>query len=223
VISYARKMGINSLLSPHLSLALGSHEVSLLELTSAYAVVANEGISTRPYAILRIEDKTGRILEENYPEEEEALDSATAYVMTKILEGVIQRGTGYYARRLKRPAAGKTGTTNDYTDAWFIGFTPQLTVGVWVGYDDYRSLGMSGGRLACPIWTEFMKKILEKEPVVNFSLPQKGVKFVKIDPKTGLLALPEAEEAYLEVFLEGTEPKNYAWEIDFSTFTLEGE
>jgi penicillin-binding protein 1A len=209
-IDYARRMGITSPLTNTLSLALGSSDVTLIEMTSAMAVLASGGIHTKPYAIIRVEDRTGRVLEENIPAEQEVLSPQTCYVMTNMLKGVIDRGTGAAAREMGRPCAGKTGTTNDFSDAWFVGYTPQLVAGVWVGYDDRTPLGprMTGGHVSCPIWTRFMADALKGEPVLGF-IPPDGICFTLIDPKTGLLALSKTSGAYLESFLKGTEPKDY--------------
>ena len=185
-IDYARRMGITSSLTNTLSLALGASDVTLLEMVDAMSVLASGGIKTEPYAIVRVEDKNGRVLEENIPSEHEVLSPQTCFVMTNILRGVVERGTGWPARELRRPCAGKTGTTNDFSDAWFIGYTPQLVAGVRAGYDERVSLGdkMTGGRIACPIWTNFMAGALKGEPVLNFKPPD-GVVFALIDPKTG--------------------------------------
>jgi len=209
-IDYARRMGITSQLTNTLSLALGASDVTLIEMVDAMSVLASGGIRTQPYAITRVEDKDGRVLEENFPVEQEVLSPQTCFVMTNLLKGVVERGTGIAARELRRPCAGKTGTTNDYSDAWFIGYTPQLVAGVWVGYDERVSLGdkMTGGRIACPIWTSFMAGALKGEPVLNFKPPD-GVVFSLIDPKTGLLAQAKTPGAYLDAFIKGTEPKDY--------------
>ncbi|MFC1512810.1 penicillin-binding transpeptidase domain-containing protein, partial [bacterium] len=208
---YARRLGIKSPIDPYLSMALGSFVVTPLEITNAYATFANQGIKTKPYAIIRIFNNEGKLLEEHFPEVEEAISAQTAYLTTNLLKGVIKHGTGWKARVLKHPAAGKTGTTNDFTDAWFIGYTPLLTAGVWVGYDDYTPLGdkKSGGVVACPIWTDFMKKVLKDMPIVDFPIPPKIV-FVPVNKNTGLLALELDENSYIEAFLQGTEPKEYS-------------
>ncbi len=210
VIEFARRMGIESPLTGTLSLALGSSDVTLIEMVSAFSVLDSGGIRTRPYAVIRVLDKNGKALEENLPVEQEALSAQTCYVMTSMMRGVVERGTGAAARALGRPCAGKTGTTNDYSDAWFIGYTPQLVAGVWIGFDTRMSLGekMTGGRLACPIWTEFMSGALNGEPVLNFNSPG-DVVFTLIDPRTGLLALSKTPGAFLESFVKGTEPKDY--------------
>ncbi len=208
--SYAEKMGISSPLEKTLSLALGSSVLTPLEITSAYGVLTNQGIRTKPYAIIRVEDASGGVLEENFPEEEVVLSAQTAYIMTYLLKEVAERGTGWYTRRIGRPRAGKTGTTNKFTDAWFIGFVPNLVAGVWVGYDDNHTLGerQSGAVAACPMWTEFMKEALQDTPVLEFSVPP-NIVFVKINPKTGLLALEDCEDAVLLPFVKGTEPTDY--------------
>lgn len=212
VAYYAKQLGITSPLTETLSLALGSSDVTLKEMTSAFGCLANSGIKTTPFSIVKVLDNKGRILEEYSAEEKDVITPQTAYIMTNLLRGVIEHGTGTYAKQLKRPAAGKTGTTNDCADAWFIGYTPQLVCGVWVGYDDHKSLGdkMTGGRIACPIWTDFMRASLRGQPVVDFTSPP-NVIFVKIDPKTGLLALGEPKGTYLEAFVNGTEPKEFSF------------
>lgn len=208
--SYAEKMGIQSPLEKTLSLALGSSVVTPLEITSAYGVLANQGIRTKPYAIIRVEDASGNLLEENSPEEEVVLSAQTAYLMTHLLREVAERGTGWYTKNIGRPRAGKTGTTNEFTDSWFIGFVPNLVTSVWVGYDDNQTLGerRSGAVVACPIWTEFMKQTLQDTPIVEFSVPP-NIVFAKIDPKTGLLALEDCPDAVLLPFVKGTEPTDY--------------
>jgi len=209
-IDYARRLGIESELSPDLSLALGSSGLSLLELTRAYACFANGGLLPRPYAIERIVDRRGHVLEENQPRLEEAVSPQTAYVMTDLLEGVVQEGTGWRIRALKRPAAGKTGTTNDLMDAWFMGFTPELATGVWVGYDDRVPMGRgeTGSRAASPIWLQFMQDALEGLPVEDFPVPE-GVVFAKIDAEEGLLASAHSEKTVFQAFVEGTEPTEH--------------
>lgn len=210
VLNYAHKLGIDSQLGANLSLALGTSEVNLLEITRAFETIANQGIKVTPYPIIKIEDASGNILEVNRAEEEEVLSSQTAYLITDLLEGVIKNGTGYNARTLGRPAAGKTGTTNEFSDAWFIGYTPELVTGVWVGYDDRSTLGEreSGGVIACPIWTKFMQEVLKDKPVLDFAVPD-NIVFVKIDAKTGLLTIDSGKDTILEAFSQGNEPKKY--------------
>jgi penicillin-binding protein 1A len=209
-VRLAHKMGIKSYLQPNLTLALGSTGVTPLEITAAYATFASNGIYREPVSILRIVGPDGETIEEKQSREMIALSEETAYIMTSLMEGVIKRGTGRAARELDRPAAGKTGTTNDCTDAWFIGYTPQLVTSVWVGFDDLRSLGkrQTGGRVAAPIWTDFMKAALANEPVQSFAVPT-GIEFVEVDPDSGLLAPPGNRRKLKVAFKRGTAPTKY--------------
>jgi penicillin-binding protein 1A len=209
-IQYAERVGIESELSPDLSLALGSSGLSLFEITRAYLVFDNGGSLAEPFFINRIVDRSGQIIEENQPSLSEAISKETAHVMTDLLRAVIQEGTGWRIKALKRPAAGKTGTTNELRDAWFIGFTPSLVTGAWVGYDDRRPMGKgeTGSRAASPIWLYFMSQVLKDQPVEDFAIPE-GVVFAKIDAKTGLLASPYSDKTVFQAFKEGTEPKEY--------------
>ena len=180
VAEYAKRMGIKSRIPPYESIALGSVEVSPLELASSYCVFPNEGVYVEPISILRIEDKDGNIIEENRPEKREVLGKETAYLMTNLMEGAVNEGTGTAIRKFfYLPAAGKTGTTNDYGDAWFVGFTPQIVAGVWVGFDDGRvkfgSAEGQGGRAAAPIIGRFFQHTYEDPdldlPVEYFNKP----------------------------------------------------
>lgn len=172
VIPYAASAGIKSPLGADLSLALGTYSVTPIELTQAYATIANNGIRTKPFAIRIIKDRDGRILEENSPEQEKILNPESCQLLTELMKGVVEYGTGRWAREygFTYPAAGKTGTTDDYTDAWFVGFMPQLITTVYVGCDERKTLGqkMSGSVVALPIWANFMKKAypfaLKQEP-----------------------------------------------------------
>jgi penicillin-binding protein 1A len=212
-IQYARRLGIVSDLSPDLSLALGSSGVSLYELTRAYSAFANGGMLVEPFFINRILDRNGQIIEENQPAMKEAIPPETAHVMTNLLMAAIEErgGTGWRIKALDRPAAGKTGTTNDLRDAWFIGYTPELITGVWVGYDDHRPMteGETGSRAASPIWLYFMSEALKAKAIADFPVPE-GVVFVKIDAETGLLASPYSKETVFQAFKEGSEPKEYS-------------
>jgi penicillin-binding protein 1A len=210
-IRYARKLGIVSPLARDLSLALGSSSVSLLELTGAYATFANMGNKPEPRFITRIVDKNGIVIEENKPEVEAAISPQIAYITTSLLRGVVEQGTGWRAKKLKRPAAGKTGTTNNLNDAWFVGYIPELVAGAWIGYDTEKPLGRheTGSKAAAPIWVSFMKKATEGMPVKDFPIPD-GVEFAKIDPKTGLLANSQTEKPFFEVFKVGTKPTESA-------------
>jgi penicillin-binding protein 1A len=212
-IRFARTLGIRSSLRPVLPLALGSSDVTLLELTAAYAVFANSGVRRDPVSILLITDSNGRVLYANDSIPVQALKPETAYLVTNLLKGVVDRGTGWKARELGRPVAGKTGTTNDYRDAWFIGYTPTLVSGVWVGYDDQRSLGpkATGSRAALPIWLEFMKYAHQGQEPVDFSAPE-SIIYRNIDPRTGLLSTEQCRSSLREAFLPGTEPRKYCEE-----------
>jgi penicillin-binding protein 1A len=209
-IQYARKLGIKSQLHPYLSLALGSSDVTLSELTTAYAVFANHGTRLGPVSILTITDSAGRVLYTNDSLPVEVIKPETAFLMTNLLKGAIESGTGWKARELGRPAAGKTGTTNDYRDAWFIGYTPVLVTGVWVGYDDQQSIGWkeTGARAALPIWLDFMKKAHANSGPEDFTVPA-GIVFKQVDPKTGLLSTENCRYSVLDAFLPGTEPRKY--------------
>jgi penicillin-binding protein 1A len=209
-INYARKLGIESPLSRDLSIALGSSGVSLLEIVNAYSVFCNLGYRIEPTFIRRIVDRDGKVLEENRPETKKVMDKATAYLMTSLMESVVNSGTGWRARALKRPVAGKTGTSNDLFDAWFIGYSTDYITGTWVGFDAEASLGEgeTGSRSASPIWVEFMKRILADKPVQTFPVPE-NIVFTKIDAKTGLLPIPESKETVFECFKEGTVPEEY--------------
>ncbi|MBW1849087.1 MAG: penicillin-binding protein, partial [Deltaproteobacteria bacterium] len=209
-IDYAKKMGVSSHLNRDLSIALGSSGVSLLELARAYSVFNNRGYLIEPTFILKIVDRDGNVLEENTLKKEKVLEESTAYVMTSLLEGVVKRGTGARVRALNRPTAGKTGTTNDLYDAWFMGYTPRYTTGVWVGFDEEASLGRfeTGSKAASPIWLGYMQRVLKEKPVRTFPVPE-GVVFSKIDAETGLLPIPESKETIFECFKEGTVPTRY--------------
>jgi penicillin-binding protein 1A len=210
---YVQKLGISFPLENNLSMALGSSSISLYELTKTYAIFANQGNAFKPIFIKKILDREGNLLEENlplfYPKESlndaSILSPQTAYLMTNLLEGVVQNGTGWRAKVLGRPVAAKTGTTDQFLDAWFIGYAPEFITGVWVGFDDERSLGdnETGSRAASPIWINFMSKILKDRPVKEFPLPE-GIEFIKINPKTGQISLDN--EGILECFKEGTGP-----------------
>jgi penicillin-binding protein 1A len=215
--TYAQKLGISSPLQDNLSMALGSSGISLFDLTKTYAVFANQGKIFKPIFIKKILDRDGNLLEENqplfYPKEspdgEQILTPQTAFLMTYLLEGVVQHGTGWKAKALRRPVAAKTGTTDQFLDAWFIGYTPEFITGVWVGFDDETSLGENetGSRAASPIWVTFMSKVLKDKPLQDFPIPE-GIEFVKIDPRTGMIGL--GRETILECFREGTGPTQEA-------------
>jgi penicillin-binding protein 1A len=204
-VDVARRLGVESPLHENLSIALGTSDLTLLEMTSAYGTLANQGVWVKPTAIRYVLDAQRKMLEENVPQGRQALPPDLAYVMTHMLQGTIERGTGQAAKALGRPAAAKTGTTNDYSNAWFIGFTPHLATGVWVGYDKPRSLGKdeTGSRVAVPIWTAFMKEALHGSPVEDFPIPE-GIVLVPVDlSMAGTCARP-----VMIAFISGTEPRN---------------
>lgn len=239
-IEYAKKLGITSPLEANLTLALGSSSLTPMELTSAYAVFASGGYKVSPYFVARVVDRQGNVLEETTPPAipvfaattsavvlsnvaakkassttrelvaVPAIAPETAYIMTNLMESVVTSGTGQRARALGRPVAGKTGTTNDMKDAWFIGYVPQLVAGVWVGYDQERSLGAggSGGQAAAPIWTAFMQRAVGGMPVERFPVPG-NVTFAQINPRTGRLAKEGTEGSVTECFISGSEPSSY--------------
>ncbi len=207
-IEYAQKLGITSTLNPNLTLALGSSSVTPLELTSAYTVFASGGFRVTPYFVTRVVSGDGQVLEELPPPlPVPVISPETSYIMTNLMESVVASGTGQRAKALGRPVAGKTGTTNDMKDAWFLGYVPQLVAGVWVGYDQERSLGTAGtgGQAAAPIWTEFMQRALAGVPVQDFMAPEK-VTFALINPRTGMLAREGGEGSIRECFISGTQP-----------------
>jgi penicillin-binding protein 1A len=207
VVELAKRMGIESPLSRDLSLALGSSSVTLLELTSAYGVFANQGVRVDPMMIRSVTDTQGQILEFHESTQHEVLPKPVAYLMSNLMQDVVQHGTAQRAKVLGRPVAGKTGTTNDFADAWFMGFAPNLAVGVWVGFDDRRSLGdrEAGSRVALPIWIDFMRSALPLLPPATFDIPDE-ITFAKVDPDSGLLAPPDQANAPVELFITGTEP-----------------
>lgn len=217
-INYARKLGIESDLSRNLSIALGSSGVSLLELVTAYSVFANQGYRVDPIFITGILDRDGREVEGINFDSEPVIDSATAYLMTSLMESVVKEGTGKNVLALNRPVAGKTGTTNNLNDAWFMGYTAEYIAGVWVGHDQEQSLGPkeTGGRAASPIWLDFMQTVHEGRPVKDFTVPN-GVVFSRIDAETGLLPVPGTARTRFECFKEGTVPTRYSRRADAVT------
>ena len=208
VVEYARRFGFSSELPPFLSVALGSAETTLEEITSAYALFPNRGIRMTPYRITKIVDRDGKILEENRPEAHDAIRADTAYVMLNILRGVVERGTGVGARSLGWPLAGKTGTVDDFTDGWFVGFDPDITVGVWVGFDEKRSLGagQDGASVALPIWREFMQAYIEDRPAPEGFVTPSNIVTAYVDATTGAMTEPWAANAIQEAFIAGTQP-----------------
>jgi penicillin-binding protein 1A len=179
-------------------------------MTAAFATFPNQGLRMQPFLIARIADRDGNTLQEQRPEATDAIGADTAYLMTSLLRGVVERGTATRAKALGRPVAGKTGTTDDYTDAWFIGFEPALAAGVWVGYDDKRvSLGdkEEGGRVALPIWMDFWKEATRDAPIEEYAIPP-NIVFVPVDA-AGRLGRAGAPGVRMEPFVAGTEPRGF--------------
>jgi penicillin-binding protein 1A len=212
VIDTARRLGITSDLRPYPSLALGAFEVTLLELTAAYGAFANQGVLVQPNLVREVHNRDGALITTIEPSVRDAVPPEIAYLMNRVLSGVISDGTGRAASRLGSNLAGKTGTTDHNTDAWFVGYSPTLAVGVWVGFDEPRSLGdrETGAMAALPIWKSFMEQALEEEPDEDFRQPS-DVLLVSIDRKTGLKANAKVgcSPVISEVFVRGTEPTDY--------------
>ncbi len=224
--NYAQKLGVDTPLTRDLTLGLGSTAVTPLEITRAYCTFANGGVRVTPSYISRIYDRDGNILHSidpaDFPEgigpgqkliteaPQRVITQETAYLITNIMESVVQEGTGRRAKRIGRPLAGKTGTTNDLKDAWFVGFSPSLVATSWVGYDIAEYLGKheTGSRAASPAWINFMDEALQERPVAEFPVPD-TIEFHPIDRETGLL-LDEAADSYIEVFAPGTAPTRFA-------------
>jgi penicillin-binding protein 1A len=231
IASYAKRFGVYDDLPPYLSFALGAGETTLLRMVTAYGMIDNGGRKITPTLIDRIQDRYGHTVYKHDKREcigcdaqkwqdqpepslidrrEQVIDPMTAYQITSMMEGVVQRGTAGgvgFQKEVGKPVAGKTGTTNDYKDAWFIGFTPDVVVGVYIGYDKPRSLGrgMTGGRVAAPIVKDFMKVALADKPAVPFRVPP-GIKLVRVNLKTGARAAPGDQKVILEAFKPGTAP-----------------
>jgi penicillin-binding protein 1A len=226
-LKFIKKLGIESPIKRDLSIALGTSGVSMLELTAGFGVFANGGERIKPILIKKIVTMQGEVLEENYPyveaeekeEEEETpelpspveaervISAQNAFIMTHLLEGVVQHGTGQRAKVLGRPVAGKTGTSSDYADAWFVGYTPSLLTGVWVGFDDKTSLGKdeTGARAALPTWISFMDQALKNIPKENFIVPS-GITLMRVNIETGLPSNGGSQETIMEAFVDGSIP-----------------
>lgn len=214
-INYARHLGITAPLTPTLSLALGASGVTLMELVTAYSPFVNQGERVEPYLIEKIVDRHGNLVEEHRVHRVSVISPQTAYIMNHLLQGVVESGTGTRAKEIGRPAGGKTGTTNEMKDAWFIGFTPTVLAGVWVGYDDHTlSLGKgeTGGRAACPIWVYFMKEYLKDQPILTFPIPP-GIVFAKMNPNSGYIASFDDPSAVFAAFSGSPPAKRVSYTV----------
>jgi penicillin-binding protein 1A len=211
VLAYAKRFGFPEDFPPFLSIALGAGDGTLLEVTSAYSVFPNQGVRMKPFEVLKVQDRNGNLLEENRSEPVSVIRADTAFVMTNLLRGVVERGTGQAASSLNWPLAGKTGTVDENTDAWFIGFDPDITVGVWVGLDEKKSLGTNetGAVAALPIWMEFMKAYIDGRPdktdPPTFEAPA-NIVFLSVDAATGAILPSESSGGVHEAFIAGTQP-----------------
>jgi penicillin-binding protein 1A len=208
VIDYARRMGLKHMMNPVPALAIGACEATPIELVNAYQIFANRGVMVTPYFIEKIVDKNGRVLEVHQTEEKEVLSAKTSYLMCSLMRSVVCCGTAAAIPGLgfTRPAAGKTGTTNDYSDAWFIGFTPQVVCGVWAGVDERRSLGtgVTGSLCAVPVWVRIMQPLHKKLPIKDFDVPE-GIKTAMMCKESHKVAIPACPKAESEFFFEETE------------------
>jgi penicillin-binding protein 1A len=211
VLGYAKRFGFEEDFPPYLPIALGAGEATLMEVTSAYSVFPNRGVRMKPFDLLKVMDREGNLLEENRAEPQDVIRADTAFVMTNLLRGVVQYGTAAAATSLKWPLGGKTGTVDDNTDAWFVGFDPDITVGVWTGLDEKKPLGPNetGAVAALPIWIDFMKAYIagraDKETPPEFQAPG-NIVFLAIDKATGAVAPPEMSNTITETFIAGTQP-----------------
>ena len=209
VVEVAKKAGIKRPLDAVPSIGLGTSIVPMLEMINAFSTFANGGIHVEPYAIIKVVDAQGKVLEEHVPQETEVFSPQYSYLILNMMRGVVENGTARYARKLKRPLVGKTGTTQDNKDLWFIGATPDTVAAAWMGYDDSASLGgkdLSGGATVVPWWTEIMTEVFKNQPARDFPVPE-GISFIRIDAETGMLALPSCKKPMMEAFIRGTEPK----------------
>ena len=208
-VQTARDLGITSHLEDNLSIALGSSGITLYELTSVYATFANMGQRIEPISVRYIKNRKDEVVYTSTPKVTQPISSGVAYIITNLLQSVVQNGTGKAVKILKRPVAGKTGTTNNYVDAWFLGYTPELVTGVWVGKDKDEPLGANetGSRAAIPIWLRFMQRALKNAPVKNFPISDEIV-YTKINRETGNPASSDDEEGKFEIFLSDHLPES---------------
>jgi penicillin-binding protein 1A len=212
VIDTMRRLGIRSTLPHQLSLALGTADLTLEEVAYALAAFPAGGDEVKPVFIRRLLDADGRVLEDHTAPMKRVrkISPETAYIVTDLMKGVVETGTGKKARELGRPAAGKTGTSTNYRDAWFFGFTPDLLCGVWIGRDDFKPIAhdATGGQVALPVWLSFMRQALQGVPARDFT-PPPGVVFARADPEKGLPATPAKAGSRLTPFKRGTLPPSF--------------
>jgi len=210
VIELAHSLGMDTPLPEVPSLALGSVEVTPLEITQVYATVANGGVRHKPIAVKAVVDRSGKILLQDEPKGKRVLSEQAAYLITYLLKGVVKEGTASNLRKMdfKEPAAAKTGTSSNYKDAWFIGYTPDVVVCVWVGFDHNKSLNLSGSQASLPLWVKFMENVNSGNLLQDFAVPQ-GIIFKEIDKDTGKLATGACPDVIYEAFIRGTEPKEF--------------
>jgi penicillin-binding protein 1A len=213
VLDYAKRFGFEEDFPPYLPIALGAGDATLLEVTSAYTTFPNQGVRMKPFSVATVKDRDGNLLEENRGEPSDVIRADTAFVMTNMLRGVLTRGTGQSQAALAAtwPLAGKTGTVDENTDAWFVGFDPDVTVGVWIGFDEKKSLGGAeqGAFAALPIWAEFMKAYIDARPDKDdppqFEAPG-NIVFLQVEKTTGALLPPDTPGSIREAFIAGTQP-----------------
>jgi penicillin-binding protein 1A len=213
VLAYAKRFGFEENFPPYLPIALGAGDATLLEVTSAYTTFPNQGVRMKPFSVLNVKDRDGNLLEENRGEPSDVIRADTAYVMTNLLRGVLLRGTGASQAALAAqwPIAGKTGTVDDNTDAWFVGFDPDITVGVWIGFDEKKSLGGAeqGALAALPIWAEFMRTYIDARPdkdsPPDFEAPG-NIVFLPVEKHSGAIVMSDTPGAIREAFIAGTQP-----------------
>jgi penicillin-binding protein 1B len=206
----AVRLGVDEALRPWPAISLGAYEISPFDVARVYSVFAGGGMKAEPLGVAKVVDRTGKVIEGNRLEFERVIPAVDAYLVTHMLEGVMERGTGRRARTagFTRPAAGKTGTSNDYNDAWFAGYTPGLLAVAWVGFDKAGHVGLSGATAALPVWTRFMKEALEDRPPSAFQVPA-GIELVEVDPLSGLLATVACNDTITEAFLEDDVPTQH--------------
>ncbi len=214
-IKYARDLGITTPISRNMSIALGTPEVKLIEMVRAYSTFPAGGYLPDSLIIKSIKDRDGRILYQQHPGQKKVISEESAFLMANMMKGVVERGTAQILKKLERPVAGKTGTTNDQMDAWFIGYTPEWAAGAWVGFDTKRTIGKweTGGKAAAPIFLYFMEEFLKDEPKLDFEIPD-GVIPLKINAYTGRTVSDKNPDGFLEYFKIGTEPTHSAQDIE---------